>query len=105
MELKKLIGNKIKTIRKQKGITQEKLAELIGIETPSMSNIETGKYSPSIETLQKLAEILNVKPYEFYQVEDLTLTDKKNEIKNILNENPKLIEITYKILNSIKYNF
>lgn len=51
-DFKKLLGQKIQKIRKSRGLTQEKLAEIINIETPSLSYLETGKYSPSIETLQ-----------------------------------------------------
>lgn len=65
-DFKKLLGKRIKEIRKSKNLTQEKLAELINIEVPSMSYIETGKFAPSVETLQKLSEVLQVKPWEFY---------------------------------------
>lgn len=72
MDIKVLVGQRIKKIRKSKKYTQEKLAELIGIEPQSLSYMETGKFSPSPDTLQKLGEILNVKPYEFYYFEDIT---------------------------------
>jgi len=39
MDLRKPLGNKIKYFRKQKGLTQEQLAEKIGIETNTLSNI------------------------------------------------------------------
>lgn len=44
MDIKKEIGSRIKAIRKAKGYTQEQLAELVGIEPPSLSYIETGKF-------------------------------------------------------------
>ena len=56
-DFKKLLGKRIQNIRKSKGLTQEKLAELINIEPPSLSYLETGKYAPSIDTLQKLSEV------------------------------------------------
>lgn len=37
--IKNLLGKRIKEIRKRRGLTQEKLAELAGIEIPSLSNI------------------------------------------------------------------
>ncbi len=103
MELKKLVGKKIQQIRKHKGITQEKLAEMIGIEVPSLSNLETGKYSPSTETLQKLADVLGVKAWEFYYVEDITVEDMQKEIILALNENPQLIKMFYNILKSMEF--
>ena len=103
MELKKLVGKKIQQIRKRKGITQEKLAEMIGIEVPSLSNLETGKYSPSTETLQKLADVLKVKAWEFYYVEDIPVEDMQKEITLALNENPQLIKMFYNILKSMEF--
>ena len=97
-DFKKLLGKKIQSIRKAKGLTQEKLAELIDIETPSLSYLETGKYAPSVETLQKLSKVLDVKPWEFYFFTDLSDEDKKNELKKALDENPKLINF-YKSIN------
>lgn len=103
MELKKLVGKKIQQIRKHKGITQEKLAEMIGIEVPSLSNLETGKYSPSTETLQKLADVLKVKAWEFYYVEDITVEDMQKEIILALNEKPQLVKMFYNILKSMEF--
>lgn len=58
---KKLLGKRIKQIRKNAGYTQEKLSELIGIETGSLSGIESGRCFPSLVTLEKIAKVLNVK--------------------------------------------
>ena len=95
------MGKKIQSIRKAKGLTQERLAELIDIETPSLSYLETGKYAPSVETLQKLSKVLNVKPWEFYFFTELSDEDKKNELKKALDENPKLIKMLYNFYKSI----
>ena len=100
-DFKKLLGKKIQSIRKAKGLTQERLAELIDIETPSLSYLETGKYAPSVETLQKLSKVLNVKPWEFYFFTELSDEDKKNELKKALDENPKLIKKLYNFYKSI----
>ncbi len=80
-DFKKLLGKKIQIIRKSKGLTQEKLAELIDIETPSLSYLETGKYSPSIETLQKLSEVLMIEPWEFYYFNEISEDKMKTELK------------------------
>ena len=64
--IKSLLGKRIKEIRKKRGLTQEKLAELAGIETPSLSNIENGKNYPNNETLEKLSDALKIRPYELY---------------------------------------
>lgn len=102
-DFKKLLGKKIQKIRKSKGLTQEKLAEMIDIETPSLSYLETGKYSPSIETLQKLSEALSVQPWEFYYFSDYSDEDKKEQLKQALDKDPKLVKILYSVYKSIIY--
>ena len=44
MNLKKLLGKRLQEIRRNKKITQEQLAEYIGVEPISISNIEVGRY-------------------------------------------------------------
>ena len=44
MNIKKLLGKRLQEIRKSKNLTQEKLAEMIDVETSSISNSEVGKY-------------------------------------------------------------
>jgi transcriptional regulator with XRE-family HTH domain len=59
------LGNKIKEIRKKRGITQEKLAELIGTSYKYIQRIE-GKNPPDIRltTIERLAKALKIKPAE-----------------------------------------
>lgn len=102
-DLKKLLGKKIQLIRKSRNLTQEKLAELIDIETPSLSYLETGKYSPSIETLQKLSEVLKVQPWEFYYFSEISDEEMKEELKKALDNNPKLLKLLYNFYKSIEY--
>ncbi len=102
-DLKKAIGKRIQNIRKSKKLTQEKLAEMINIEPTSLSYLETGKYSPSVETLQKLSEVLKVQPWEFYYVSDISDEEKREELKKALDSNPKLLKIIYKFYKSVSY--
>ena len=66
MDIKQIVGKNIQTFRKLNNYTQEQLAEMIRLETISLSRIETGKNYPTSENLAKIAEILNVEPYRFY---------------------------------------
>lgn len=61
MQYKK-IGAKIVYYRKIRGLTQEELAELVGISPQYLSRIENGNYhkSVSLSILMKIAEKLNV---------------------------------------------
>lgn len=58
------IGARVKNFRKERNLTQEKLAELIDVSVPYMSNIETGKKKLSMKVLVNLSFVLNVTPDE-----------------------------------------
>lgn len=60
-KLPKVLGNRIQRVRKRTKLTQEKLAEKIGISTTYMGFIEQGRYAPSLEVLQKIAKVLGIK--------------------------------------------
>ena len=52
--LKEKLGARIKELRNSLGFSQEKLAELIDMDKPNLSNIERGKRFMTAETLEKL---------------------------------------------------
>lgn len=53
-------GKKLATIRKGKGITQEKLADLVEVHRTYIGFIEQGKRNPSISNIYKIAKALKV---------------------------------------------
>lgn len=53
------IGSRIKELRSQKGISQQGLAELLGVSRPAISQIENGERKISAEELDALAKIFN----------------------------------------------
>lgn len=55
-----LMGERLRSLRKSKGYTQEDLAELAGIGRPNLAKYETGKSLPSVDILIKLADALDV---------------------------------------------
>lgn len=59
-ELKKLFGKRVQTLRFSAKMTQENLADEVGVTIESISNIERGVYAPSFDTLEKLAKALKV---------------------------------------------
>ncbi len=77
MELLSL-GNRIRTERQRRGITQEKLAEKVDISTNFMSLIENGR-NMSVETLVKIADALGV-------TVDYLLSDTLASPKDIISE-------------------
>ena len=55
------LGKRIKHLRINAHLTQEKLAEIIDVEINSISSIETGKFFPSPENMIKISNALKIK--------------------------------------------
>jgi len=60
----KNIGKNIKFMRKEKNLSQEKLAEKIGVSRNYIGMIERAETNTPVLTLYKIAKVLNVEPYE-----------------------------------------
>ncbi|MBE6810352.1 MAG: helix-turn-helix transcriptional regulator [Ruminococcaceae bacterium] len=58
--------NKIEEIRKQKGITQEDFAKVLGVSRQTISSLETGRYNPSIFLAYKIARCFNMTIEEIF---------------------------------------
>lgn len=54
------IGKNIRYYREKKGYSQEQLAQLLFVTRQTVSNYETGRSRPDVETLVKLAGLLNI---------------------------------------------
>ena len=83
METKELLGLKIKELRKQKKFTQEKLAEMLDLDIGYISKLEVGRNFPTIGTLERIANVLDVELYEIFQFTTNKNLDFKSEIVNI----------------------
>lgn len=103
MDIKQTVGKRVQQYRKQKGLTQEALAELIGIDTISLSKIETGRNYPTAENISKLARILGVEVYELF-VNDVEKTNEQLmkeilvDLEKIADNNKKLQMLKASIL-------
>ena len=104
MDNKKLLGKRIKELRKNAGYTQEKLAELIDIETSSLSGIESGRHFPSLPTIEKIAIKLNVELKALFDFNHLQSYDKmKADIVNNINRlDEHTITFIYKFFDGFK---
>lgn len=59
--------NRIKAVLKEKGVKQIWLAEQLGKSFNTINGYVQNRHQPSLETLYKIAEILNVDPKELLQ--------------------------------------
>ena len=64
--LRKKFGQRLLAIRRQRGMTQERFAELLDISVDFLSLIERGINAPSFETLEKMGRRLRLEPSELF---------------------------------------
>ena len=83
MSLSYELGKRIKSLRKKAGLTQEELANAINISPHFLSRIENGKEKPSLDTIEKIAETLDVSVYDLFKFDTQSKTYKENYDKKI----------------------
>ena len=81
MNLKQELGEKIKRLRKKKGLTQEQLSEMINISSRNLSNIEKGISFPKPETLESILVALDTTTQNLFANEHIKT--KEELIKSI----------------------
>ena len=102
------IGENLKLIRKQKKQSQTLFAKSLGISRTYLSDLENDRKSPSIETVTKIAEKLNIstlyllegkKMFEVLSIEDQTRL-RKEHIKNLTTvDEGELLSLFYYLDN------
>ena len=66
-EYRVLLCHRIQELRRMRGLTQEQVAELLGMDSVSVGYIEQGRRTPKIKTLYELARIFNVSMEDFFK--------------------------------------
>lgn len=103
---KSLLGKRIKELRKFANLTQEKLAELIFIETSTLSGIESGRHFPSLATLEKISSVLNTDLKNLFDYHHLNNINEKKQfiIDNIENIEEEKLSFVYEYIRKYKCN-
>lgn len=70
-----LVGSTIAELRKSKGMSQEVLSGLAGLDRTHYSKIERGLRSPTIDTLFKIAHALDMAPHEIVAAIELEVAE------------------------------
>ena len=98
-----MIGSRIKDIRNKKGLTQEQLSEKMEINPKYLSSIERGNENPTLNTLIKVSESLEVdlgEIFNFIQIQDPE--ERKSLITSLLDQaNNEQLKLVSKILSAI----
>lgn len=74
LQLQQAFGRVIKRIRLEKGISQERLAELVELHRTYISDIERGGRNVSLVNIYRIAEGLEVRVFEIFQELEKELT-------------------------------
>lgn len=62
--MRKLVGRNVARIRRQKGLTQEELANISGFSQQYISGLEQGRRNPTVVTIYEMAQALGVNHLE-----------------------------------------
>ncbi|MFA5124926.1 MAG: helix-turn-helix transcriptional regulator [Patescibacteria group bacterium] len=62
--------NHIKELRAKFGLTQEELAEIVGVRRETILFLEQGKYNPSLELAHRVVQTLETKIDKLFEFED-----------------------------------
>ena len=102
MSIKDKLGQRIKEVLKLRKLTQEKLAEFVGIDTKNISKIENGNNYPSADTIVSIAKALDVNVYELFIFD--TEIDYESMRKEIIQSlgNKNTVVALYKTLKGLK---
>lgn len=66
MDIKLLVGKRVRELRNNLGISQEELADLAGLDRTYITSVECGKRNISIVNIEKLAKALNITIKDFF---------------------------------------
>ena len=87
-----MVGKRIRFFREQDGLTQAQLAEKVGLSNNYVGLIERGEKHPKIDTLNKIAQALEVKLAEFF-----------NPLKNKAEDSAEAIKELKRLLSKRKF--
>lgn len=106
MSLEKgILGNTIRNSRIKKGLSQETLAEMVGITPTHLKHIESEHRKPSIDVLIEIAQILQMSIDNIIFPQESEIILKINEIENGLSDcTANELQIMLDVLYSLKKN-
>lgn len=102
-DLRGRMGGRIKSVRKARGFSQERLAEKSGISPKYLSRLEVGQQSPSFESLARLAEALDVEMWELLNFgHEGTLRDLRETLRKLIQESDEQkLRLAVKVLRAV----
>ena len=100
-----MVGKNIRKIRVLKGLTQEELAEKLGVTRQALSDWERDKTQPDVDTLQKMSQILEVTVEEIlygFETKSAIRFDGQN-VKRTVKEGVSLGTVIAVVISYVKW--
>lgn len=95
-----IIGNRLLSFRKQKGLTQSEVAELADISDRTYADIERGSTNMRMETFVSICKALSITPNDIFISEDKSFIEEQEKLINKLNScNQKNKETALRLLS------
>lgn len=104
MNIKALIGQRIKELRKRRGLSQEEVAEKADTSPNYLSRMERGTENPTLDMLIKLSDALAVDLWELFDYKhEMSPKALRDTLKNLTNEltDEKQLKIAVRFLRVI----
>ncbi|HYP90052.1 MAG TPA: LexA family transcriptional regulator [Polyangiaceae bacterium] len=83
-ELVYAVAQRIKALRQVRGLTQDAVAEALGIAVKNVQRLEAGRQNLTLKTLASVADVLDVEPYELLKAGPVSLPDADVSLKRAL---------------------
>ena len=65
-----MFADNLKTLRRARGLSQEELAQKVGVRRETIGNLENGKYNPSLKLAMDIAKVFGCTVEELFFFED-----------------------------------
>lgn len=102
IKLRHIIGERIRDIRKQKGLSQEELAERAGLHPTYIGQLERGEKSATIDSLEKVTAALEITFEELFRhVQPSTELNDNTILSRIINKLNMIGEENQKVVLNI----
>ena len=70
LDIKEAVLNQVKTLRNERGWTQQELAKAVGVSRQSINSIERNRYVPSLPLALKFAEVFECPTEKIFTLEE-----------------------------------
>ena len=85
-----MLGKRIKSYRESKNMTQNKIAEILGVKSATISKYESGLLEPNVDALKKLAELFEISIDELLKEQEEKFDISQINILNVLKEQKEM---------------